>query len=146
MTVNRTITWPIGPIYWTKWYCTMLDLKCTRVLDVPILHLHQKNSFAPIRALYFDSEALDSKVGHHAIQSRSPILIRFKMAFRSRALVVLETAGKAESVISGEGGLRGFMHRVRERFSTGKLLRPDVEDDVLRKPVTESKFRFPSPG
>lgn len=68
------------------------------------------------------------------------------MALRSRAKVFLDTASKQESVISGEGGLRGFMQRVRERFITGKILRPDVEDDPLRKPVSESGFRFPSPG
>lgn len=68
------------------------------------------------------------------------------MALRTRAKIVLDTASKSESVISGEGGLRGLMHRVRERFATGKLLRPDVEDDPLRKPVSESGFRFPSPG
>lgn len=68
------------------------------------------------------------------------------MALRARGRVLLDAANKSESVLSGEGGLRGFMHRVQERITTGKLLRPDVEDDVLRKPVAESKFRFPSPG
>lgn len=68
------------------------------------------------------------------------------MALRSRALVTLQSAAKSESVISGEGGLRGFMQRVRERLSTGKLLRPDLEEDVLRLPVAESKYRHPSPG
>ncbi|KAI0567072.1 NADH:ubiquinone oxidoreductase subunit B14.5a [Gracilaria domingensis] len=35
---------------------------------------------------------------------------------------------------------------MQARVRTGKILRPDVEDDVLRKPVSESKFRYPSPG
>jgi len=68
------------------------------------------------------------------------------MALRTRSRVLLDAAGKGESVMSGEGGLRGFVERVKERVTTGKLLRPDVEDDVLRKPVSESHFRFPSPG
>lgn len=45
---------------------------------------------------------------------------------------------------SGESG--GIVERLRNRFATGKILRPDVADDVLRQPVEESKFRFPSPG
>lgn len=68
------------------------------------------------------------------------------MALRTRGRILLNAAGKGESVLSGEGGLRGLMERIRERLSTGKLLRPDVEEDVLRRPVEESKFRFPSPG
>lgn len=68
------------------------------------------------------------------------------MALRTRARVLLDAANKSESVMSGEGGLRGFIQRVQERLSTGKLLRPDVEDDVLRMPVSESNYRFPSPG
>lgn len=68
------------------------------------------------------------------------------MALRSRARALYDVAGKSETVISGEGGLRGFMQRVRQRLQTGKILRPDVADDVLRKPVEESKYRFPSPG
>lgn len=68
------------------------------------------------------------------------------MALRTRSRVLLEAAKKSEVVASGEGGLRGFMERVRERVATGKLLRPDVEDDILRMPVSESKFRYPSPG
>ncbi|CAN8070105.1 unnamed protein product [Agarophyton chilense] len=65
---------------------------------------------------------------------------------RSRATPLLAAAGKAESALSGEGGLRGFVQRMQARVRTGKILRPDVEDDVLRKPVSESNFRFPSPG
>lgn len=68
------------------------------------------------------------------------------MALRARSRMLLDAANKSETIISGEGGLRGFVQRVRERFTTGKLLRPDVADDVLRKPVSESKFRYPSPG
>lgn len=68
------------------------------------------------------------------------------MALRARGRVLLDAANKGETVLSGEGGLRGFMQRLRARVTTGKLLRPDVEEDVLRLPVTESKFRFPSPG
>lgn len=68
------------------------------------------------------------------------------MALRSRGNMLLKAAKDGETVLSGEGGLRGFMHRVRERLSTGKLLRPDVEEDVLRIPVSESNYRFPSPG
>lgn len=68
------------------------------------------------------------------------------MALRSRARIALDVASKTEGIISGEGGLRGFMQRLKARLTTGKLLRPDVEDDVLRMPVSESHFRFPSPG
>lgn len=60
--------------------------------------------------------------------------------------MLLKAAKNGDTVLTGEGGLRGFMQRLRERLSTGKLLRPDVEDDVLRIPVSEAKFRFPSPG
>lgn len=67
------------------------------------------------------------------------------MALRSRARILLDSAAKADGPIF-EGGLRGFMGRFRERFTTGKLLRPDVEDDILRKPVSEAAFRYPSPG
>ncbi|PXF47489.1 hypothetical protein BWQ96_02633 [Gracilariopsis chorda] len=68
------------------------------------------------------------------------------MALRSRTAVLLNAANKSESVMSAEGGLRAFVQRLRERLSTGKILRPDVQDDVLRQPVSESKFRYPSPG
>lgn len=69
------------------------------------------------------------------------------MALRARSRTLLAKAAKeGEIVLSGEGGLRGFIERVRERLVTGKLLRPDVEEDVLRLPVEKSQFRFPSPG
>ena len=66
--------------------------------------------------------------------------------YLSPTRILLQSANKSEPILSGEGGLRGMMQRMRDRFGTGKLLRPDVEDDVLRKPVSESKFRYPSPG
>lgn len=81
-----------------------------------------------------------------ALQRQSSRPHHLTMALRARGRVLLDAANKGETVLIGEGGLRGFMHRVRERLATGKLLRPDVEDDVLRKPVGEAKFRFPSPG
>jgi hypothetical protein len=40
----------------------------------------------------------------------------------------------------------GFFKDIKKRVTTGKLLRPDVADDILRLPVDEAKFRFPSPG
>ena len=67
------------------------------------------------------------------------------LRFYRRAFLA-EAAKESESVLQGEGGFRGLMQRLRERFSTGKLLRPDVEEDVLRLPVEQSHFRFPSPG
>lgn len=68
------------------------------------------------------------------------------MALRARSHVLLQAASKPESVISGEGGFRGFLQRLGARLSTGKILRLDVADDILRKPVSESEFRYPSPG
>lgn len=40
----------------------------------------------------------------------------------------------------------GVASSIRERLATGKLLRPDVADDILRKPVDEAKYRSPAPG
>lgn len=68
------------------------------------------------------------------------------MALRSVSRVLRDTAGKSESVLSGEGGLRGLMQRLGERLSSGKLLRADLEEDVLRLPVEKSQFRYPSPA
>lgn len=68
------------------------------------------------------------------------------MAFRSSLRPLLNAAREGEPLFSSKGGLRGFMERLKERLSTGKFVRPDVEDDVLRKPVDVSHFRSPSPG
>lgn len=61
--------------------------------------------------------------------------------------MALRTTARLNSapLLSGEGGLRGLIQRITTRLSTGKILRPDVEDDVLRKPVSESQFRSPAP-
>lgn len=67
------------------------------------------------------------------------------MALRSTARV-LSSSGKPGGFLVGEGGLRGLMQRVRERILTGKILRPDVEDDVLRLPVEQSGYRAAAPG
>jgi hypothetical protein len=61
------------------------------------------------------------------------------MAFRATASVL--RAAKKESVAPPS-----FLQSLRKRVTTGKLLRPDVEDDILRQPVDKSLYRFPSPG
>lgn len=71
---------------------------------------------------------------------------RCSMALRSGTRVLRAAAGKPYSVLSGEGGLRGLAQRVRERLASGKIVRPDVEDDVLRLPVEQSQYRSPAPG
>ncbi|OSX70328.1 hypothetical protein BU14_0785s0005 [Porphyra umbilicalis] len=43
-------------------------------------------------------------------------------------------------------GLIGVLASLKERLATGKLLRPDVADDVLRLPMEQSKYRTPAPG
>lgn len=43
-------------------------------------------------------------------------------------------------------GVIGFLASLKERLATGKLLRPDVADDVLRLPMEQSKYRTPAPG
>lgn len=58
------------------------------------------------------------------------------MALRSTARLL-----KTDGVLHGEGGLRGLMQRVTERLSSGKLIRPDVADDMLRVPVEKSQYR-----
>lgn len=71
------------------------------------------------------------------------------MALRSRARLVLDTMSKSDRAMSssiGEGGLRGLIHRVRETVLGGKFVRQDVGNDVLRRPVSETGFRMPSPG
>lgn len=72
-------------------------------------------------------------------------------ALRSRARVILDAASKCDraamsSSSGGEGGLRGLVHRVRKTVLGGKFIRDDVGNDVLRRPVSETGFRMPSPG
>lgn len=64
------------------------------------------------------------------------------MALRASARVLREAAGKSGGSVPG-GGL---LQDIRKRISTQKFLRPDVEDDILRQPVDQAKYRFPSPG
>ena len=68
------------------------------------------------------------------------------MAFRGQISPLLSATRSRQPLLGGKGGLRGFLERLSLRLSTGKLLRPDVSDDILRRPVEEERFRFPSPG
>lgn len=68
------------------------------------------------------------------------------MALRSRARAfgaLLADAGKGDAASAAAPGL---LQDIRKRVTTGKLLRPDVEDDILRQPVEKAKYRYPSPG
>lgn len=56
---------------------------------------------------------------------------------------LLAEAGKRDAASPAAPGL---LQDIRKRVSTGKILRPDVEDDILRQPVETAKYRFPSPG
>lgn len=64
------------------------------------------------------------------------------MALRVSARVLREAAGKS----GGSAPAGGLLQDIRKRISTQKFLRPDVEDDILRQPVDQAKYRFPSPG
>lgn len=77
----------------------------------------------------FQAFALPELPAHH----------RAAMALRTRARVLLDAAKNGSSA-------PGILENVRKRVTTGKLLRPDVSDDILRQPVDQAKFRFPSPG
>lgn len=87
------------------------------------------------------------------VQAQAFVLIKHSkskesvpMAFRASVRPLLCAARGPEPLLGGEGGLRGFVERLKQRLSTGKFVRPDVQDDYLRKPVDEESFRFPSPG
>lgn len=61
------------------------------------------------------------------------------MALRGTAAVRAAAARPPSGVI-------GFLASLKERLASGKLLRPDVADDVLRLPMEQSKYRTPAPG
>jgi hypothetical protein len=98
--------------------------------------LRDKPSGGSVRASRHGAASVDRRG-----ESPTGAASQYPMALRTTARTLLAAAGK-----DGAAPAAGLLQDIRKRVTTGKLLRPDVADDVLRQPVDEAKYRSPAPG